>query len=149
LLIPPSQQWQNGRTPDAGSFCDSGANPLTCISLLYQSGGALFFDTVNGVTISDTAFFDNNSNSAALKTGGGGAITAFLGAGISLTNTVFKDNSGSNGFDIWIEDDNDPVKQFGTFITCNAKVTFCDGLTGRLSKSLLTRTTTATLTATV
>lgn len=95
----------------------------------YQSGGALFFDSVNSVAISGSAFIDNKSNSAALLTGGGGAIASFLGD-ITLTNTVFSGNSGSNGFDIWVEDDSDPVTGSGTFISCNDQVTFCNGING-------------------
>lgn len=93
-----------------------------------QSGGALFFDSVKNVTISDSAFIDNNSNSAGLLTGGGGAISSFLGK-ISLTNIVFKDNSGTNGFDIWVEDDTNPAS-VGTFVSCKTNVTFCNGVVG-------------------
>ena len=83
---------------------------------------------MKNVTISDSAFIDNNSNSAGLLTGGGGAISSFLGK-ISLSNIVFKDNSGTNGFDIWVEDDTDPAS-VGSFISCKTNVTFCNGVAG-------------------
>jgi len=94
-----------------------------------QSGGALFFDTVRGVLIDASTFLENSSNSAGLALGGGGAIDSFLGD-ITLRNTMFSGNTGSNGFDILIEDDNDPVVQLGSFVYCAEQVIFCNGLNG-------------------
>ena len=113
---------------NANPFPSLGENKIDKSLNVLQSGGALFFDSVKNVSIADSKFIDNNSNSAGLLTGGGGAITSFLGK-ISLTNTVFKNNTGSNGFDIWVEDDTDPAT-FGSFITCNRNVVFCNGVVG-------------------
>lgn len=79
------------------------------------------------MSISDSAFVGNTAGLSS-DTGGGGAITSFLGR-LSLTNTVFRGNAGSHGSDILVEDDTDP-EFVGSFITCNAKVIFCNGISG-------------------
>ena len=97
-------------------------------NLYIQSGGAMFFDSVKDVSISGSVFADNTAGFKSDSGGGGGAITLFLGK-ISLTNTVFIGNGGPTGFDILVEDDTDP-STIGSFITCNARVSFCNGLDG-------------------
>ena len=80
------------------------------------------------MSISDSAFVGNTAGLSSDSGGGGGAITSFLGR-LSLTNTVFRGNAGTHGSDILVEDDTDP-DFVGSFITCNANVIFCNGISG-------------------
>jgi len=89
----------------------------------------MFFDSVDNAVITDSFFLDNQSNAAGLESGGGGAITSFLGD-ITISTTVFSGNKGSNGFDILVEDNSDPVSEGGTFINCEEEVVFCNSKTG-------------------
>jgi hypothetical protein len=98
------------------------------VNSIFQSGGAIFFDSVEDVSISDSAFVGNTAGLLSDSGGGGGAITSFLGR-LSLTTTVFRGNAGFHGSDILVEDDTDP-EFVGSFISCNAKVIFCDGISG-------------------